>query len=229
MEAVGLLVFEWSADPLSAPVSLILEFVFEQFNMGKQYRTINTIRSAISMTHDEIDGTRVGQHPLVSRFLKGVYNSRPPAPKYLVTWDVDMVLTYFRSLPDNQELSFQALSHKVAMLMALANADRCSDLAALDLNHHTFQGGVRFIIPGLTKTRRSGPPIEAFYPAFPEDPKVCPVQALTCYETRSKFLRGYTVGGKSGNSRFVRQKAAQASKTCYIRSLVKERNEISWN
>ena len=160
-------------------MSLILEFLFEQFSKGKQYRTINTIRSAISMTHDEIDGTRVGQHPLVSRFLKGVFNIRPPAPKYAVTWDVDVVLSYLRSLPDNQKVSFQLLSHKLAMLMALANADRCSDLAALDLNHRTFQGGgVRFIIPGLTKTRKSGPPVEAFYPAFPEDPKICPVETL---------------------------------------------------
>ena len=120
------------------------------------------------MTHDEVDGTRVGQHPLVSRFLKGVFNICPPAPKYAVTWDVDVVLSYLRSLPDNQKVSFQLLSHKLAMLMALANADRCSDLAALDLNHCTFQGGgVRFIIPGLTKTRKSGPPVEAFYPAFP--------------------------------------------------------------
>ena len=41
------------------------------------------------MTHEEVDGTRVGQHPLVTRFLKGVFNSRPPAPKYVATWDVD--------------------------------------------------------------------------------------------------------------------------------------------
>ena len=123
--------FERSADPFSAPVNLILEFLFEQFNRGKQYCTINTIRSAISMTHEEADGTRVGQHPLVSRFLKGVFNSHPPAPRYSVTWDVDVVLSYLKSLPINSELSFQALSHKLAMLMALANADRCSDLAAL--------------------------------------------------------------------------------------------------
>ncbi|MCG8621291.1 MAG: hypothetical protein MJE68_04705, partial [Proteobacteria bacterium] len=129
--------FERSTDPLSAPVSLILEFLFEKFSKGKRYRTINTIRSAISMTHGEIDGTRVGQHPLVSRFLKGVFNIHSPAPKYAVTWDVDVVLLYLRSLPDNQKVSFQLLSHKLAMLMALANADRCSDLAALDLNHRT--------------------------------------------------------------------------------------------
>ena len=70
--------------------------------MGKQYRTINTLRSAISMSHNEIDGTRVGQHPLVSRFLKGVFNNRPPAPKYSSTWDVDVVLNYIKNLPDNR-------------------------------------------------------------------------------------------------------------------------------
>lgn len=62
--------FRRGIDPLSAPVRDVLEFLFEQFEMGKQYCTINTLRSAISMTH-EVDGTRVGRHPLVSRFLKG--------------------------------------------------------------------------------------------------------------------------------------------------------------
>ena len=168
-------VLDRGIDPLSAPVRQILEFLYEQFEMGKQYRTINTLRSAISMTHDEVDGTRVGQHPLVSRFLKGVFNCRPPAPRYTTTWDVDVVLSHIKSLPDNEHLSFQLLTHKVVMLMALTNADRCSDLAALDLCFRSFHGdGVKFIIPGLTKTRRKGPLVEAFYSAFPEDPRVCP-------------------------------------------------------
>ena len=63
------------------------------------------------MTHEEVDGTRVGQHPLVTRFLKGVFNSRPPAPKYVATWDVDKVLLYIKNLPSNEELSFTLLSH----------------------------------------------------------------------------------------------------------------------
>lgn len=187
---------------LSAPLSAILGFLLVLFNKGRQYRTINTVRSAISMTHDDVDGTRVGQHPLVSRFLKGIFNSRPPAPKYCSTWNVDIVLSYIKKLPENKELSFQLLSHKLAMLMALANADRCSDLVALDLNYHTFQGtGVRFIIPGLTKTRRSGPPIEAFYASFSEDPRICPVETLKCYKLRSKNLRPQSEG--SGNPLFI--------------------------
>ena len=175
---------------LDPPLRDVLEFLCEQFRSGKQYRTINTIRSAISMTHSEIDGTRVGQHPLVSRFLKGVFNSRPPTPRYSATWDVDVVLTYLRGLPANPELSFQNLSHKLAMLMALSNADRCSDLVALDLRFKSEQGnGVKFVIPGLTKTRRTGPPVVAFYTAFPEDPQICPVETLKVYERRSKVFR----------------------------------------
>ena len=179
-----------SLDPLSAPVSEILEFLLEQYETGKQYRTINTIRSAISMTHEEVDGTRIGQHPLVSRFLKGVFNCRPPVPKYSCTWDVDIVLSYLKDLPDNESLPFQLLSHKVAMLMALSNADRCSDLAALDLRYRFSQpNGEKFIIPGLTKTRRTGPPIESFYPSFEDDLRLCPVQALHCYIRKSQPLR----------------------------------------
>ena len=142
------------------------------------------------MTHTGVDGSRVGQHPLICRFLRGVFNDRPPMPRYSVTWDVDTVLTYLKNRPDNSTLTFQELTHKLAMLMALANADRCSDLAALDLSFRSFQnGGVKFSIPSLTKTRREGPPIEAFYPEFSADPRLCPVQTLICYEQVSKELR----------------------------------------
>ena len=145
------------------------------------------------MTHEEVDGSRIGQHPLVTRFLKGVFNSRPPVPKYSSTWDVDKVLVYIRNLPPNEELSLTLLSHKLVMLMALANADRCSDLAALDLDYRTFQqNGVKFVIPKLTKTRRLGPPMEAFYSSFPSEAKLCPVTTLRCYEEKTTSLRKRT-------------------------------------
>lgn len=52
---------------------------------------------------------------------------------------MNVVLTYLRTLPENEDLPFQLLSHKVAMLMALANADRCVDLAVLDLDINPFR------------------------------------------------------------------------------------------
>ena len=67
-----------------------------------------------------------------------------------MTWDVDIVLSHIRGMEDNEELSSQLLSHDLAMLLALTNADRCFDLAALDLTYQSFQGnGVKFIIPGF--------------------------------------------------------------------------------
>ena len=52
-----------------------------------------------------------------------------------MTWDVDVVLSHIRGMEDNDELSFQLLSHTLVMLMALTNADRCSSMAALDLTY----------------------------------------------------------------------------------------------
>ncbi len=82
-------------NPLGAPVSTILEFLLHQYETGKMYHTINTMRSAISMTHNKVDGV---QHAFVTRFLKGIYNCRPPCPKYLCTWNVDIVLDYIAAL-----------------------------------------------------------------------------------------------------------------------------------
>ena len=103
-------------DPLSAPLMDILEFLMIQFQIGIQYRIISTL------THNEIDGVWVGQHPLVSCLLNGVFNSRPPALQYLSTWDVSGVFAYLESiilLFENKEFILQALTHKVAILLAL--------------------------------------------------------------------------------------------------------------
>jgi len=70
------------------------------------------------MTHSEIDGVRVGQHETVSRFMKGLFNCRPPLPRCTSTWDVDIVLKYLSSLPENEALQLPALIHKLAMLLA---------------------------------------------------------------------------------------------------------------
>ena len=91
---------------------------------AKQYRTINSYRSAISMTHAPVDGVVVGNHPLVSRLMKGVFNSRPPQPRYAVTWDVGLVLNHIMSLGRNQDLSLKLLAYKLAALLALSNASR---------------------------------------------------------------------------------------------------------
>ena len=119
-----------------------------------QYRSVNTIRSTVSMTHVHIEGIPVGRHPLVSQLLKGMYNLCPPQPPYSTTWDVDIVIRYLQLLGSNDVLSLKALSQKLLFLMALVQASRVSELQALNLTYRTFQPeGVKFVMPTLKDSR----------------------------------------------------------------------------
>lgn len=77
----------------SCEVGFFIDILADLYQQGLQHRTINVVRSAVSMTHRQMEGTPIGQHPMVSKLSKGVYNSRPPKPSYSVTWSVDKVLT----------------------------------------------------------------------------------------------------------------------------------------
>ena len=61
------------------------------------YRTIEWHRSAIPAYHEYIDGKPVGQHPKVCALLKGMFNQRPPQPRYVFIWDVKVMLNYIKS------------------------------------------------------------------------------------------------------------------------------------
>ena len=118
--------------------------------------------------------------------MQGVFNSRPPCPKYSTTWNVNAVINYLHSLGPPENLSLKSLSLKFVVLMVLASANRSSDLHALDLNFRRYTPeGVIVILQTLTKTRRSGPPKESFYCKF----VLCPVHMLQIYEKCTTNLR----------------------------------------
>ena len=148
-----------------------------------QYRTINLYRSAISMTHAPVDGCVIGSHPIISRFMKGIFQLRMPTPKYLVTWDVSVVLGYLKTLSPKNSLSLKQSTPKLAMLMALISFNRWDSLHKLDLRFHYFKhDGVNFII--LTHTKTSSPTKfkEIFFRAFPQDRRLCVVNYLKHYK-----------------------------------------------
>ena len=161
-----------------------MDFLADLFEQGLQHRSINTIRSAVSMSHSHIEGVPIGQHPLVTRLLKGIYNSRPPQPRYTDTWNVDVVLSYLVSLGVNSQLSLKQLSQKLVILMALVQASRSSELHALDVRFRVHKpDGVVFTLPTLTKKRKVGAPAkELFFGAYPADSRLCVTQCLRQYE-----------------------------------------------
>ena len=81
-------------NPIQPSIAKVVDFLSERFQAGLQYSTLNSYRSAISSAIPQVEGCPVGQHPLVCKFMKGVFNSRPPQPKYSGTWDVGLVTKY---------------------------------------------------------------------------------------------------------------------------------------
>ena len=72
-----------SVNPFSCPLGSTLLYLSDFYAKGLQHRTVNSHRSAISMTHLPIDNVCIGAHPLVSRLIKGISNLRPAVSKYL--------------------------------------------------------------------------------------------------------------------------------------------------
>ena len=115
--------------------------------------------------------------------MTGVFNDRPPLPKYTSTWKVQTDLTYLESLGNNDKLSLTQLSWKTVMLLALTRPSRPADLSQLDLRRLSYSPeGATFIPTALDKQSRQGKTIwEFFFPSFPDNTILCLVSTLKAY------------------------------------------------
>ena len=180
-------------DPFRPAVSDLVHFLTELFEQGKQYSTINTYRSAISSTVPPLDRTPMGQHKILCSFMEGVFNKRPPKPRYSDTWEVSLVTGLFEKWPNNSNLELKGLSRKCAILLALTSAKRQSDLRSLDLAFVQFlPEGVEFRIPGLTRSRVPGKDVVFFFPALKDNVQLCPVACLREYIKKTEKLRNHS-------------------------------------
>ena len=142
--------------------------------------------------HEKVESYNVGQHPLVTRLLKGIFHDRPPLPRYSGTWNVQSVLNYLEGLGENKSLPLKPLSWKLTMLLALTRPSRSADSSQLDLSRRTYKpDGVCFYPNTLAKQSRQGFQIaNFFFPSLPGNPLLCPVTTLKAYEERTKTIRG---------------------------------------
>ena len=140
------------SDPLTPTETVTVDFLTDMFNSGYGYSVINTARTAVS----DINST--GSHPLVCRFMRGVFNLRPSIPHYTQIWDVSIGLNYLRTLPA-VELNLHMLSAKLVTLCALTTGQRCQTLHALDITHMQLtQHKALFLINTLLKFARLSMP-----------------------------------------------------------------------
>ena len=125
----------------------------------------------------------VGKHHRVCSLLTGVFNSKPPRPRYTFIWDVEKVLTYLNGLKQNENLTVKLLTHKLTMLLALAAASRGSEINILSVKYMTkSEEKYVFTFDKLFKSwHRGDPPPSIEYTAFPSNRKLCVVTTLDYY------------------------------------------------
>ena len=120
-------------DPFTATLGTILAYLQSLLDQGLQYNTICVHRSSISRYHPGIDGMKVGQHPLISQFIRGVFNVRPPKRQLIPSWDLLEVLEVLRNPPfaPTSSLNLKNLTLKTIFLVAITSARRVSEIQAL--------------------------------------------------------------------------------------------------
>lgn len=177
-----------SAVPLT--VELGIEFLTSLHDKGKSYSSVNTARSALShfgvLAHSL---TEFGKHPLVGKFMKGVYKLNPPSPRYDSTWDVNCALNHLKNLA-NDECTLKELAGKTATLIALCSGQRVQTLAALDLDFSwSTENSIVFPIAAILKTSKPGRSFSVELSCFSHDLSICPVTTLRAYLNRTAEIR----------------------------------------
>ena len=156
------------------------------------YESINTARSALSSLGIVVDGCRAGNHPLVARFMKGVFNLRPPLPRYAAIWDVQPVLRQLQSMHPVQSLSLKDLSLKLVMLMALTQAARLQTLHLFTIKGLCIEQDC-IVVPLRGNIKQCRPRFNVRvvkFRAYPTDVRLCVCDTLRQYLDCTRELRG---------------------------------------
>lgn len=166
----------------------ILEFLTSKFNEGLSYSSLNCARSAINILYT---GT-TSNCPFINRFFKGIFNLKPPKPKYNETWDIEQILEFIEKLGPTESLTFEDLTQKTVALLALSTGHRFQTFANIKIdNICILQSEIRIQIPDRIKTTRLGSvqPVLTL-PFLLDKPIFCVAKTLVTYISYTEKLRG---------------------------------------
>ena len=150
------------------------------FEQGLGYSAMNTVRSALSQVLHSPTGVSFGELPTVKQFLKGVFQEKPTLPRYSVTWDPSILLSYLKTLSPVKELTLKMLTLKTVALLGLLSAQRCQTLYFLDIRNMAINSStLKFSVGDKLKQTRPGKHVhELEFPAYPTDTCLCVVDVL---------------------------------------------------
>ena len=176
---------------LKPSLAQVCRFLRVLAQKGLGYGAINATRSALSTILPNIDGQSIGKHPVVCLLVKGVYERRPPGPRYASFWDVNAVLDMFKVWGRTSKLTLKLLTLKLVMLLLLVTSQRGQTVHRLSLEGMDVSETVVFRLQHLLKHNRLGDPLGVLVlKPFDQCFRLCVVRAIKEYLARTGRLRG---------------------------------------
>lgn len=175
---------------LSPTLKQVLDYLVLLYNNGSGYSVVNSAKSALSGILYNFDGVSLGKHPLVVKFMKGISRLRPPAVRYDVRWDPEILLSYFEKLPEDTELNLSQISYKLCSLLTLVTAQRVQTMKSIMLENIIMGDPVQIVLNSRLKTTNihNRNPVLVL-PVFLQRPKLCVVSCLRRYLEITKDIR----------------------------------------
>ena len=126
---------------------------------------------------------KLSDHPPLVRYLKGIFNRHQLLPRYMHIWHINLVLTYYNSSANNEELDFKYLVKKIVMLFMILDARRKHALFTIYVDNIVFKNDKVILLPN--KTLKHSKPTRPLHPliynAYKENIKLCLVNCLYSY------------------------------------------------
>ena len=184
-------------NPISPAVSEALNFLQalrEEPGVHRGFSAITTAKSALSSVVILPNSQKLGDHPLVKQYMKGLYNQQPPSHRYVRMWDPADILEKIQEEPwvTTTDMELKFLSMKVVMLILLTTSKRGQIIPALDLNDMIeSEDSFHFRIPCTQlKEGRPGYKPKLIKLSKFSDQNICVVYHLKEYLRRTQDIRG---------------------------------------
>ena len=147
------------ANPIHPTLANVINFLTHFYDTGSSYSAFNTARSALSAAVDIADSPyTVGEHPMIKRFVKALFQSRPQLPRYQSKRDVSKVLDLLRTwspaktlnlkytlFQNGRHFSFPLFPCKLARMTPLLNVKSKEYLTLNEAIRANLHGNKRMI------------------------------------------------------------------------------------
>ena len=134
---------------------------------------------------------KFGDHPLLVRCMKGIFELKPSLPKDNEIWDVRVVLDYLKTFEVSSALPLKEITLTLTMLLCLTTSQRRRTIHEFDMNYiQDLNDRYRISVHEKLKQTKPGRHLDALEVlAFPEDKELCVVQYLR--KDHSQLLLSY--------------------------------------